>query len=176
MTALLLITALTVSVDSFACGLGLSLGKKRNFLPVPVITATVFIMCLIAHFAAIPLSAVLTEKVASFGGLILIGTGVFGLFKREKDDKTRKGLWDTVLVGFAVGLDGACADLSLALMGLDGIIVPVVIALMHALAVFFGILLSGAVKKSVMEKIGFLSPAILIAIGVYKIVSAFIWL
>ena len=167
----LLITAFTVSVDSLLCGFSLSFGRKNKIPVVLGITLTVFAMCLIANYAAMILSSVLNEKTACIGGIVLIGTGVFGLIKKEKESSNAdKSLTAKIfLSGFAVGLDGAFANLSLSLMGINAFYVPVIIALMHGIMVFIGILLSEFPFLKKAEKLSFLPSVILIILGLYKL-------
>lgn len=194
MTGFLFITAFTVSIDSFACGFSLAFnGKGKNkFIVALVIALTVFAMCAAANYAAAALTEILSEKTASLGGLILVGVGVFNLIKpaenteatkslnganenlkNEKSDcaKREKGklVRQSLLAGFAVGLDGAAANLSLAIMGINGFYVPVVIAVMHAVMIVLGIVLSNVpfIKKA--SRLNFIPPLVLIFLGLYKL-------
>lgn len=245
MTGFLFVTAFTVSIDSFACGFSLAFnGKGKNkFIVALVIALTVFVMCAAANYAAASLSVVLSEKIASLGGIILIGVGVFNLlkpadcnetnkrikkenckkngatsgkeikdkheeYKKEnaastaptltaadteahpkesseadagndladaKDKKARgKLIKQSLLSGVAVGLDGAAANLSLAIMGINGFYVPVVIAAMHAVMIMLGITLSGVPFIKKFGKLKFLPPLVLILLGLYKLLPLFL--
>ena len=82
----LLITALTVSIDSFVCGFSLSLcnGKK---LPIIIgIALTVFVMCLAVNYATLFFADKITEKTACLGGIILISVGIYNLLKKNKSN------------------------------------------------------------------------------------------
>lgn len=175
MLSVLLLTAFNVSIDSFFCGFSVPQNKKNKYLTVPIIALTVFIMCLIANYGAMLLSSFLTEKTASLGGIILVGVGLFNLFKKdEKTKEVKGGLWQSILSGVAVGLDGSMANLSLSFMGINAFYVPLTIALFHALLVGFGIFLSGKIFSPKLEKISILPSLILIALGVYKTMGFFI--
>ncbi len=173
----LLLTALTVSIDSFVCGFSLSLsgGKK---LPIIIgITLTVYVMCLITNYLTAVFADKLSEKTACLGGLILIGVGVYNLLKKDKDvkDGKKRGILTQSLVsGFAVGLDGAIANLSLSLMGLNAFYVPLTIAVMHALTISLGVILARAPTIRKFAKIEFIPPVILILLGGYKLLGLFI--
>jgi putative Mn2+ efflux pump MntP len=179
MICFLLLTALTVSIDSFVCGFSLSLkgGKK---LPIILgIVLTVFAMCLTTNYLTALFANSLSEKTASLGGLILIGVGVFNLVK--KDDKkttakkhSRSAVLESLVSGFAVGLDGAIANLSLSLMGLNAFYVPVIIALTHGLMISLGVILARVPWVRKIAKIGFIPPLILILLGGYKLLGFFI--
>lgn len=198
MTGFLFITAFTVSIDSFACGFSLAFnGKGKNkFIVALVIALTVFAMCAAANYAAAALAEILSEKTASLGGLILVGVGVFNLIKPAENTETTKSLnganenlknekpdcakrekgklvRQSLLAGFAVGLDGAAANLSLAIMGINGFYVPVVIAVMHAVMIVLGIVLSNVPFIKRFGKLKFLPPLVLILLGLYKLLPLF---
>lgn len=176
MTYFLLLTAFTVSIDSLVCGFSLSLMGKKKFFIVIGIALTVYAMCFLANYLALFLKDCLTEKTAGFGGIILIGVGVFNLIK--KDDcasvSDKNVINRTLLTGFAVGLDGAAANLSLALMGINAFYVPVTIALTHAVMIALGIALAETSYAKKFGKIGFLPPIVLILLGGYKLLGFFI--
>ena len=175
MSYYLIITALTVSIDSFVCGFSLSCYSKRKITIVLGIALTVFLMCLIANYLSYLFIDKITEKTASLGGLILVGIGIFNLIKKEKQQTLKHGaIKQSIITGFAVGLDGATANLSLSLMGINSILTPVTIALCHALLIWLGILLANVVSKQKFAKIGILSPIILILLGGYKLLGLFI--
>ncbi len=176
MIYILLLTAFTVSVDSFLCSFSLSYinGKKRYI--VFIITLTVFIMCLITNYCVFFFADKLNEKTASFGGIILILVGVYNIIK-TKDEKIPNGnklVKQSILTGFAVGLDGAVANLSLALMGINRFYVPLTIAVMHGIMITLGIIFAKSKLGKFLERADFIPPLILIALGLYKISSLFI--
>lgn len=171
----LLITALTVSIDSFVCGFSLSLTNNKKLPLILGIALTVFIMCAAVNYATAFFADKLTEKTASLGGIILIAVGIYNLLKSDNDTiKERSTLSQALISGFAVGLDGALANLSLALMGMNAFYVPITIAVMHALMIALGIALSQTSIVKKFAKIGFLPPIVLILLGAYKLLGFFI--
>ena len=171
----LLITALTVSIDSFVCGFSLSLTNNKKLPLILGIALTVFIMCAVVIYATAFFADKLTEKTASLGGIILIAVGIYNLVKSDNETiKERSTLSQALISGFAVGLDGALANLSLALMGINAFYVPITIAVMHALMIALGIALSQTSIVKKFAKIGFLPPIILILLGAYKLLGFFI--
>ena len=171
-----LLTAFTVSIDSFICGFTLSFNKGKKINLILSIAITVFIMCLITNYFGKYFSDFLNEKTANLGGIILIGIGIWNLFKKDKNSNLsdKSMLKQSILTGFAVGLDGAFGNLSLSLMGINGIYVPMTIAVMHALLIALGILLSQKTFAKRIEKYSFIPPLILILLGVYKFIHFFI--
>ncbi len=171
-----LLTAITVSIDSFVCGFSLSFTTNKKLPVILGIALTVFVMCLITNYLTFLFVDKITEKTASLGGIILIGVGIYNLLKKEdvKSLKPRSALKQSILTGIAVGIDGATANLSLSLMGLNAIYVPITIAVCHALMIWLGILLAKIIPPSKFAKIGFLPPLILILLGGYKLLGLFI--
>ena len=172
----LFLTALTVSIDSFLCGLSLSMSKGKRFSMAIVITLTVFIMCSITNYATYLFDQHLTEKTASLGGLILITVGLYNLFKKDTNKKipNKQVFIQAMSIGFAVGLDGALANLSLSIMGNNQIYVPIIIALMHGAMISLSIILSQTKIAQKICKLTFIAPVILICLGIYKTIGFFI--
>ena len=173
----LFITAFTVSVDSFICGFSLSLGGGKKVPILLGVCLTVLAMCYATNYTAYFLADKLTEQTASLGGLILIGLGVFNLFKKPQKQGVlhKNSLWkQSIITGFAVGLDGALANLSLSLMGINFFYVPIVIALMHVLLIYLGIVASNTRFAKSFSKFEFVAPLTLILLGTYKIIGAFL--
>lgn len=172
----LLITAFTVSIDSFACGFSLRFAGKKRLYVVGCIAVTVFLMCATTNYAAVALSSILTERAAGAGGAILVLVALFNLFKKQnvglRNNHTHTD--GVVITGFAVGLDGAAANLSLALMGVNAFYVPIIIAIMHALMIWLGILLADAPVFKRLYGFKVLPPLVLAALGVYKLACSFL--
>lgn len=177
MTYFLLLTAFTVSIDSFFCGFSLAFFKGRKYRIIASISLTVMLMCMVTNYIALPLSGYLNEKTANIGGFILIAVGIYNLLKKNSaDDYDDKdvSIKQSLITGFAVGIDGAFANLSLSLMGINAFYVPVTIAAMHALMITLGILLAKTPPAKALVKCSFVPPLILIALGVYKLLGLFI--
>ena len=170
----LLLTAFTVSIDSFICGFSLSATKKRLHV-VLGITLTVFVMCLTVNYLSTFFADKLNQKTASIGGIILIAVGIYNLLnKKTLQVQEQNGLKQSIITGLAVGLDGALANLSLALMKVNQIYVPITIAIMHGVMIWLGTLLCKTKFCKKFTKIEFLPPIILILLGGYKLLGLFI--
>ena len=171
----LLLTALTVSIDSLFCGFSLSLIKPKKLPIVLTITIVVLLMCLITNYGAIFLENYLTEKTASLGGFILIAIGIYNLLKKEDKSPKETNLFKQILISsFAVGLDGAFANLSLSIMGINAFYVPLTIAVFHGIMVFIGVSITNIPLVSKLNKYTFIAPILLIALGLYKVLGVFI--
>ena len=172
-----ILTALTVSIDSFFCGFSLSLSSKKKIPVILGITLTVLCMCLITNYATVFLVGKITEKTANLGGVLLIGVGLFNLIRKPESEgnHTQKGiLLQSLIAGFGVGIDGATANLSLALMGINAIYVPFIIAFFHALMISLSMFLVSLKWVKHLAKIEFLPSLLLIVLGGYKLLGFFI--
>ena len=172
----IIITALTVSIDSLICGFSLALTCKKKVAVILGVALTVFAMCLIANYSTLFLQDKLNEKTVSIGGLILILVGLYNLLKKQDEKKTvfSSPLTCSLTTGFAVGLDGALANLSLSLMGMNDFYVPLIIAIMHAVTISVGVLLAQTRVANKLAKIEFIPPLILIFLGGIKLLGLFI--
>ncbi len=171
----LLLTALTVSIDSMVCGFSLSLMKPKKIPIVIGITLTVLVMCIIANYSAMYFAHLLTEQTACLGGLILVAVGVYNLVKKNKKELKDGSLYkQTLISGFAVGLDGAVANLSLSIMGINAFYVPLTIALFHGVMIFIGVSLPDLPILSKISKYTFIAPLVLIMLGLYKFSGIFL--
>ncbi len=171
----LIVTALTVSADAFFCAVSLSLGGGKKLSLLAGISCTVLCLCLASGLLGTVLSDVFSEEVTLVGGLILAAVGIYNLMGETTRINSRKSVYgQSLFVGIAVGLDGAVATLSLTMMGYSPILVAAIVTGAHALSVLAGISLSENVKLLKIRRIKALAPILLIALGIYKILSVFI--
>ena len=173
----ILLTAFTVSIDSFVCGFSLSLNGNKKMPIILGISLTVLAMCLTTNYLTTVFSSKLNEKTACLGGLLLILVGVFNLIKKEREPSSKNYksiLAQSLITGFAVGIDGALANLSLSLMGLNAFYVPLIIAITHGLMISAGVMLARTAFIKKFAKIEFIPPLILIILGGYKLLGLFI--
>ena len=175
-TLILFSTALTVSLDSFICGLSLSIKTKENFKIIFGISLSVFIICLLGSVIGTKLYATLSRVGELIGGLILIAISVNGINRKAKETTLLKTtssntLKESVIIGLAIGIDGAVGCLSLAIMGITSLIVPVFITAMHILLMNFAIAIANTPPAKTLKKHSLIPYFILLALGIYKIVS-----
>lgn len=170
----LLLTAFTVSIDSLVCGFSLGKTSNKKLSVIVCVFTAVIVMCFITNYFALLLKNLSTFITTVLGAIILIFVGIYNLYLCLKNKPTEIGNKTFLFAGFAVGLDGAMANLSLALMGINTFYVPIIIALMHALMVTLGILLSSIKFSKKIEKYKFFAPIILIVLGLYKLLGILI--
>lgn len=171
----LIITAITVSVDSFLCGFSLSLSSRKKFPLVLVITLTVYLMCNVTNYATYVFTNLLNEKTVGLGGIVLIAIGIYNLIKKESPSnvKHEKFIIQSITAGFAVGLDGAFANLSLSLMGINAFYVPLTIAIAHGIMIGLSVTITHSKICNKIKKVSAIAPILLILLGTYKIISIF---
>ena len=171
----ILTTAFVVSIDSLVCGFSLALNTKKKSPIILGIVLIVFLMCFLVNYLTNFFSDKLNQRTASLGGIILICVGIYNLFKKKDIPKVESNIIkQSIITGVAVGFDGALANLSLALMGLNQIFVPIIIAVMHGIMIAIGINLSKTTLAKKIAKIEFMPPLILIVLGAYKLLGLFI--
>lgn len=162
-----LLTAITVSIDSFVAGFSLALNKQKNItLPLTVALVT-FWMCLSACFLGNLLRPLLLGYVRYVGAAILFGLGICNLLKKESAALGKISFSQCLAIGCGVGLDGAAAALSLVLQGMgDTLFLSVLIAATHFVTVFAGQRLAQIAKP---KHANVFSAAILFVLGALKL-------
>ena len=171
----LLLTAFTVSIDSLFCGFSLCFNKNKKLPVIITISLIVFAMCLTTNYLAYLIPTKHNTKASLLGGCLLIGIGVYNIFTSKNTlPKVGKVFKQSILIGFAVGIDGALANLSLALMKINYFFVPLIIAIMHGFMIWIGTILSQSFLVEKLKKYDIIPPLILMLLGVYKIICLFI--
>ena len=175
-TLILLTTALSVSLDSFFCGLSMSVKTKENFKFLIGITLSVFLLCIIGNTLGIKAYNALSNFSELIGGIILIIIAIFGFFDNKNKSvsacKTHNIFLESIIIGFAIGLDGAAGSLSLSLMGYSSIFVPILITLIHAILMHIAILISNSKATKFLKKFKHTPSLILLLLGTYKLITA----
>ena len=162
----ILITALSVSIDSFFGGI--SLKAKGFLLKVLQVISVVFVMCIITNYFGKMLIPLLDTNTEVFGGICLILVAIYQFFCEKNDSQ------NGFLIGFAIGTDGACANFSLALMGYNSLLVPIVLTFFHLVFLCIGYAVTRVGKIKKLSNNFYLSPCVLIGLGLYKIIFGII--
>lgn len=170
----LFLTAFTVSIDSFVCGFSLAKSSNKKFSVITCVFLVVLVMCFITNYSALLLQNLSPVLMEIIGAIILVLVGIYNLIFTQKEQPEKIGSGTFIVAGFAVGLDGSMANLSLALMGTNDFFVPIVIAVMHAVMVGLGIFLSNSKILRILDKYKFFAPLILVGLGLYKLIGVFI--
>ena len=85
--------------------------------------------------------------------------------------KTKDNIFlESVIIGFAIGLDGAVGCLSLSLMGYNSLLVPILITFVHVLLMNLAILISKSKLSKFLKKFSFTPPLILFLLGLFKLI------
>ena len=166
---LIVITAFTVSIDSFIAGFSLSINKRKK-ISLPIIVAVVtYALCLVASLTGALLKDFLQSYVQVIGAGILIILGISNLFRQESTTLKVVTLSESFAIGFGVGMDGAAAALSLTIQGVgDVIFTPLLFAAMHFATVFAGQSLAQASK---LNKANVVSSVMFFILAALKIID-----
>lgn len=194
---LLLVTA--VSLDGF--GVGISYGMQK--IKLPLVSLLVIMCCsgivvLIAMTIGNLITQFISEDTAGrFGGVLLIGIGLFSLYnmlKKPKSDnsnntdkeRTLQSLIDSpadadrdrsgsispqesIFLGVALALDAFGAGIGAAIIGYQPMITAILVGVMSGTFVFSGMKLGLLlIRWEKLQKIGYLAPLLLIVLGVFN--------
>ncbi len=187
----LLLTALTVSLDSFFCGFSLTLaaradkkaGEKafHHKLLLCVMTA-VTLLCTLAALLGNTLREREQRIALKVGGGLLLTMGFTGLIKalyeRQSEPSLRHfaqtqkhstGFLPLFSAGLGVGTDGAVAVFSLCVMGYGGAISALTVIAFHALLTNLGAGVAYLPKDGVLPRLRICAPTILILLALSRI-------
>ena len=176
---LLITTAITVSIDSFICGLSLQSQYKSNFKILLGICLAVFITCTIGAISGNVIGTILNRYAELIGGIILYLVAIINLNCQSPQtptilQKTNKIFAISITVGVGVGLDGALACFSLVAIGYNPLLTVLIMTIAHVIAMLFAILIADNVLTKKIIKSNYIAPLILAIIGAYKIIGFFI--
>lgn len=174
----LTITALSVSLDSFFCGLSLSSKNYKNKVTLLGISGTVFLLCLAAATLGSTIGNFLESGANILGGAILIIVAGYGFIFENYDDapliiSEKTSFMQAVILGFSIGLDGALGCFSLAVSGMNGFLVAVYITACHLLLLQLSFISAIKLKKLV-ERFKIFPPLLLFALGYFKLLNGLI--
>ncbi len=173
---ILLTTALSVSLDSFFCGLSMSVKTKKNFRFLFGISLSVLTLCFLGSTLGQKMQELLIEFSELLGGGVLLLISLFGFLKTEESEllvnEKENVFLESLIIGFAIGLDGAMGSFSLSLMGYNKIIVPLLITGAHVLLMNFAIIISSSKAVNPLKKLKSTPYIILFLLGSYKIISS----
>ena len=173
----LVFTALSVSLDSFFCGLSTSSRGDNDLITLLGISGTVFLLCFTASTIGTQFSEFLSGGADILGGAILIVVAAYGLIRKEDKNLLIKpkqnSLIQAIIIGFSIGLDGALGCFSLTVLGMNAMLVTVYITAFHVLLLELSFIAASKLKK-LAERFRFLPPLILFALGYFKLINALI--
>ena len=174
---ILLLTSDSVSIDSFFCGLILSLKNKAKFKPILTIALTVFCLCFLGSNFGFLSSTLLKKYSNLIGGLILcflsfkqtpsIQDNFFSIMQNNQTSP----FFDSFLIGISIGVDGLIGCISLTLIGFNYILVTLIITSVHVLLLISAFNLSSLIV--IKNKLLFeLIPSItLLTLGITKLLT-----
>ena len=165
-------TALSVSLDSFLCGLSLYVPPKHKNKAICIICLTIFTLCFIGAFLGLKLGSIFYKYSNVLGGFLLIIVALFEAMENEESERfitfKQKGVLDYFLIGFAVGMDGLLGSLTLSLMFFNPLLVTLIITFLHVILLYVSISISTEflLKYSFIKRI---APTFIFILGVIKV-------
>ncbi len=174
---ILLFTSISVSLDSFFCGVLLGLKTTKKFKSVTIIATTVFCLCFLGSNIGF-LGSVIFEKYSNLmGGLILSGLA----FKKDDTlDNVRLpslnqvfkiSFTESFLIGVSIGVDGLIGCLSLTLIGFNYMLVTICITVVHILLLLCAFNISCLIKIKNAQVVKIIPNIILLSLGVIKLLT-----
>ena len=171
-------TAFSVSLDSFFCGLSMSTKSNKNMSFLFGISSSVLILCLIGSTLGTKMRDFFENLGEILGGAILIVISFIGFLEKENTStflikKSNSVFIESLIIGFAIGLDGGGGCLSLSLIGYTSLYVPFLITAVHVLLINLAIAISNSKVSVILKKFKHTPQIILLLLGCYKILFAF---
>ena len=174
----LLITSLSVSLDSFFSGLSLSLKGYNKLKVISIVAITVFLMCFICAKFASTASGVIKTYAPLVGGLILIAISYYDTLKNKKHVKEllykSNGVnlfYESFFVGFSIGLDGALGCIMLTILGFNYLLVTALITFMHVILLLSSFTISNAFTFKKNYIVDIIPSYILFILGIIKLLE-----
>ncbi len=174
----LLITSLSVSIDSFFSGLSLSLKRYNKIKVIFIVAITVFLMCFTCAKLGSTASSVIKTYSSLVGGLILIIISFSDTLKNKQPiktllNKTSNGnlFYEAFLIGFSIGLDGALGCMMLTILGFNYLLVTALITFMHVILLLSSFIVSNIFAFEKNYIIDIIPSCILFILGIIKLLE-----
>lgn len=179
-----ILLALSASID--ALGLGITYGiKKTKMSRLGNLIIFVTLFCLsglsvfIGHYLSILFSPIVS---AILGASLLILLGIYNIFKSKNNSTTDFDAdgsnyidaKEAFVLGLAVAIDASCVSLGSGMIGMGGVVLPLLMAIFHTFFVNCGNLVASNITKkfTISSKLlSNLSGTILIFIGFFRLLS-----
>lgn len=167
----LVLTALSVSADSFFGGLALLIDEKQKIKSVLAVFISVLILCVLGSTLGKIFGDFLKNYAEFLGGIILILVGISGLVKKPNNkiyNRDKSSIKKSLLVGISVGLDGAVGSFTLTASGFNGLFVALFITFIHVILLVLALFLSKKLPSKIQNE-SKIPSFILVFLGLYKL-------
>lgn len=176
--------ALSASID--ALGLGITYGIKKTKMSKAgnlIIFTTLFclseISIFIGHYISILFSPIFS---ALLGSALLILLGIYNIFKAQNNTTTNFDAdcsnfidaKEALILGLAVAVDASCVSLGSGMIGIGGLILPLLMAIFHTFFVNCGNIVATIITKKIIvssKLLSSISGIILIFIGLVRLLT-----
>lgn len=176
--------ALSASID--ALGLGITYGIKKTKMSKAgnlIIFTTLFclsgISIFIGHYISILFSPIFSVLL---GSALLILLGIYNIFKAQNNTTTNFDAdcsnfidaKEAFILGLAVAVDASCVSLGSGMIGIGGLILPLLMAIFHTFFVNCGNIVATIITKKIIvssKLLSSISGIILIFIGLFRLLT-----
>ena len=174
----LLFTSISVSIDSFFCGLSLALKTNAKLKCIITIAITVFCLCFLGANVGF-LASVTFQKYSNIIGGILLCALSFNTFNGSLKTTTlllpisnhNDNFLEYFLAGLSIGVDGMIGSISLTLVGFNYILVALTITLVHVLLLLTAFYSCFFIEIKNENLLSLLPSTTLLILGIIKILS-----
>ena len=179
-----ILLALSASID--ALGLGITYGIKKTKMSKSgnlIIFTTLFCLSGLSVFIGHYISTLFSPIVSAIlGASLLILLGIYNIFKNKNtaptnfdaDGSNYIDAKEAFVLGLAVAIDASCVSLGSGMIGMGGVVLPLLMAIFHTFFVNCGNLVASNITKkfTISSKLlSNLSGTILIFIGFFRLLS-----
>ena len=179
-----ILLALSASID--ALGLGITYGIKKTKMSKSgnlIIFTTLFCLSGLSVFIGHYISTLFSPVVSAIlGASLLILLGIYNIFKNKNtaptnfdaDGSNYIDAKEAFVLGLAVAIDASCVSLGSGMIGMGGVVLPLLMAIFHTFFVNCGNLVASNITKkfTISSKLlSNLSGTILIFIGFFRLLS-----
>lgn len=173
-----ILTAFIVSIDGFFSGFAIGIKKTK------ITTKKLIIISIIPIIMAIPIMLFgiyvkdfINNNMANYIGFILfiiLAISSFMQIKNNKENNIKKekiiNLYNSIIIGFSIGIDSSISAFSLALNNHNPFITPFYFGIFHGILIFIGNLLALKKFNFNIHLTEYLSPALFIILAILKII------
>lgn len=172
----LIFTSISVSADSFFCGLSLSYHSQNNLKSLKGVIISVFLLCFLGANLGAKFNYVLEKYVNLLSGFVFL---IFGLKNCKENNenlssfllvKKDNSFLNSLILGGSVGVDGAVGSFTLTVKGYNALFVTILITAIHVLFMLLSFLVKHNLKKMPLN-LDKLPSILLIALGTNKLMN-----
>lgn len=173
-----ILTAFTVSIDGFFSGLAIGIKKtKINIKKLIIISSIPIIMAIPIMLFGRYIKNFINNNIANYIGFclfIILAISSFLQIINNKEsileEKKVINLYNSIIIGFTIGIDSSISAFSLALNNHNPFVTPFYFGIFHGILIYLGNVI--ALKKCIsnIRITEYLSPILFIVLAITKII------